>query len=156
MQEKRANRHAHTRHMHTHVPGDKAHSAQAWRPKQWAWQMWGERKAEAMGVREQLNQAGAWCLTRMPSSLSCRHPNWASGAGTSWKAALCGQSTPWEASPEPLLGRGTNPQWPRMPAPSSPRKGEEHGLSTQDKQPGAWCHQVGHLELSCWQNELST
>lgn len=83
------------------------------------------------------------------------HPNWASGAGTSWRAALCGQSTLWEASLEPLLGRGTNPQWPRMPAPSSPRKGEEHGLSTQDKRPGAWCHQVGHLELSCWQNELS-
>lgn len=28
-------------------------------------------------------------------------------------------------------------------------KGEERGLSTEDKWPGAWCHQVGPLKPSC-------
>ena len=120
MQEKRANRHAHTRHMHTHVPGDKAHSAQAGRPKQWAWQMWGERKAEAMGVRGQLNQAGARCLTRMPSSLSCRHlaptPTGQVGQAPAGELpcvarAHCGRphlSPSWEGEQTPN-GRGCRP-----------------------------------------------
>lgn len=61
-----------------------AHSAEAGRPEQRPGQMWGgDRTAEAVGMRWQPSQAGAWGFRPMPPSLRCQLGT-RLGAGTSW------------------------------------------------------------------------
>lgn len=61
-----------------------APSAEAGRPEQRPGQMWGgDRTAEAVGMKWQPSQTGAWSFRPMPPSLHCELGT-GLGAGTSW------------------------------------------------------------------------